>query len=95
LLKLLKIVTVMPITTLLKKASHKVDDAAKSHGMVAGAAKSRGTGPAADTIVGDPFEFIPEDNVKKTLSPVIGKAKKKAGSRKKLAKGQTSITSAC
>jgi hypothetical protein len=95
LLKLLKIVIVMPITTRLKKASHKVDGATKSRGTVAGAAKSYGTGAAADTIVGDPFEFIAEDNVKKTLSPVIGKAKKKAGSRKKLAKGQTSITSAC
>jgi hypothetical protein len=80
---LLKIVIIMPITTRLKKASHKADGADKSHG----------TGAAADTIVGDPCEFIAEDNVKKTLSPVIGKAKKKAGSRKKLAKGQTSVTS--
>ncbi len=68
---MLKIVIIMPITTHPKKASHKVDGAAKSSGMVA----------AAETSVGDPFEFVADDNVKKKLSPVIGKAKKKAGSK--------------
>jgi hypothetical protein len=82
LLKLLKIVILMPITA--RPKVHKVDGAAKSSGAVA----------AAETIVGNPFEFVAEDNVKKTLSPVIRKAKKKAGSRKKLAKGQTCVTSA-
>ena len=67
----------MPITTRPKKKTDKVDDSAKS---------------GAERIVGDPFEFVTDDNVKKALSPVIGKGKKKGAVKNKVAKGQTSVT---